>query len=579
MFSRQRAAFYFCRKEVMTKLKKRILTVDDLFKFCQEQQFSRFSSTETGYRLAVKIPTTFEVDDDVDENHRGMARLKIRIFHTGLNRNKSYVSKEAATKAMNTIADRPVLAAIHQLDSGEWDFEGHEIEVVENENGEEEYRYIESQVGSFSSEPAFWETVDDKEFVCAYAYISKEYTKAYDIIKRKNGTKNSCELFIDELAYNAKEKYLDLIDFYVSGSTLLGSRDDGTEIGEGMEGSRADLVDFSVENNSVRFNKDEKLIEILEKLNNVLSNFDRYQIKEGGNQPNMKFEELLEKYGKVAEDITFDYSGMSDEDLEAEFKKLFEEDQPSNEEGEGEVDPEPETDPETDPEVEPEPETEPEVSDPEPQQFEKIIRKYEISHEDIRWALYTLLEEFEVADNEWYFINSVYDTYFTYENWNGDKIFGQAYAKDGDNVTFDGERYTLHRELLTDSEYAELQSIRANYSELKEFKENFEKNELRTQKEAIANSDKYAVICGKDEEGKYANEAFSKLMDEIDNYSLADFETQIKVIHSDFIAENSTFAEKPEEKKPATSVKIFTDVNGKTKKPSRYGNLFKNKNN
>ena len=29
---------------------------------------------------------------------------------------------------MNTIADRPVLAAIHQLDDGSWDFEGHEME-------------------------------------------------------------------------------------------------------------------------------------------------------------------------------------------------------------------------------------------------------------------------------------------------------------------------------------------------------------------------------------------------------------------------------------------------------------------
>ena len=52
--------------------------------------------------------TTFEIDDTVDENHRGMMRLKFRIFHTGLNRNKSYVSKDAAEKAMNTIADRPV---------------------------------------------------------------------------------------------------------------------------------------------------------------------------------------------------------------------------------------------------------------------------------------------------------------------------------------------------------------------------------------------------------------------------------------------------------------------------------------
>lgn len=94
-------------------IKKKILTEDDLLKFCQEQKFAKFSSKDTGYQLALKVPTTFEIDDTVDENHRGMMRLKFRIFHTGLNRNKSYVSKESAEKAMNTIADRPVLAAIH----------------------------------------------------------------------------------------------------------------------------------------------------------------------------------------------------------------------------------------------------------------------------------------------------------------------------------------------------------------------------------------------------------------------------------------------------------------------------------
>ena len=121
-------------------IKKKILTEDDLLKFCQEQKFAKFSSKDTGYQLALKVPTTFEIDDTVDENHRGMMRLKFRIFHTGLNRNKSYVSKDAAEKAMNTIADRPVLAAIHQLDDGSWDFEGHEMEIVKDEKGKEELR-------------------------------------------------------------------------------------------------------------------------------------------------------------------------------------------------------------------------------------------------------------------------------------------------------------------------------------------------------------------------------------------------------------------------------------------------------
>lgn len=116
-------------------IKKKILTEDDLLKFCQEQKFAKFSSKDTGYQLALKVPTTFEIDDTVDENHRGMMRLKFRIFHIGLNRNKSYVSKDAAEKAMNTIADRPVLAAIHQLADGTWVLKDMRWKSVKDDKG------------------------------------------------------------------------------------------------------------------------------------------------------------------------------------------------------------------------------------------------------------------------------------------------------------------------------------------------------------------------------------------------------------------------------------------------------------
>lgn len=558
-------------------IKKKILTEDDLLKFCQEQKFAKFSSKDTGYQLALKVPTTFEVDDTVDENHRGMMRLKFRIFHTGLNRNKSYVSKDAAEKAMNTIADRPVLAAIHQLDDGSWDFEGHEMEVVKDDKGNEELRYIESQVGSFSSEPAFWEHDDnlDKDYVCAYAYISEEYTKACEIIRAKQGSKNSCELFIDELSYNAKEKYLDLNDFYVNASTLLGSHDDGTEIQEGMEGSRADIADFSVNNNSVKFDKDEKMIELLENLNKTLSNFNKEQApvqtqsEEGGTNNKMtKFEELLTKYGKTAEDVTFDYAEMSDEELEAKFAEMFDDDDSEGDNsGSGES-----GEPSNDGEGDGEGASDPEGDEGGSQTFEKIVRTYEISHEDTRYALYNLLAPYEESDNDYYYISNVFDSYFVYEGWCTDKIYRQNYTKDGDNVAFDGERIELFRELLTASEKAELESMRSNYATLKEFKETAEKNELHAQKEAIINADNYSVLTEKDSEGNYVNADFAELVKTMDNYSVEDFETKVKVMHSDYMSTHANFSS-VNTKKNTNSVKMFTNVNSTKKKNNRYGNL------
>lgn len=559
-------------------IKKKILTEDDLLQFCQEQKFAKFSSKDTGYKLALKVPTTFEVDDTVDENHRGMMRLKFRIFHTGLNRNKSYVSKDAAEKAMNTIADRPVLAAIHQLDDGSWDFEGHEMEVVKDEKGNKELRYIESQVGSFSSEPAFWEHDDnlDKDYVCAYAYISEEYTKACEIIRAKQGSKNSCELFIDELSYNAKEKYLELNDFYVNASTLLGSHDDGTEIQEGMEGSRADIADFSVNNNSVKFDKNEKLIELLENLNKTLSNFNKEQTpvqtqsKEGGTNNKMtKFEELLAKYGKTAEDVTFDYTEMSDEELEAKFAEMFDDDNSDGDNLDNGESGEPSNDGEGDGEG---------ASDPDGDEGKNISKNelfnklFEISFDEIRYALNNLCSVYR-NDSEWCYVSQVYENYFIMEDWDSDKYYKQSYEKDGDNISLSGERIEMFAMLLTESEKLAIEDMRSNYAVLKEFKETVEKNELHAQKEAIINADNYSVLTEKDSEGNYVNADFAELVKTMDNYSVEDFETKVKVMHSDYMSAHANFSS-VDTKKNTNSVKILTNMNKKSKPKKNYGNLF-----
>lgn len=559
-------------------IKKKILTEDDLLKFCQEQKFAKFSSKDTGYQLALKVPTTFEVDDTVDENHRGMMRLKFRIFHTGLNRNKSYVSKESAEKAMNTIADRPVLAAIHQLNDGSWDFEGHEMEIVKDDKGNEELRYIESQVGSFSSEPAFWEHDDnlDKDYVCAYAYISEEYTKACEIIRAKQGSKNSCELFIDELSYNAKEKYLELNDFYVNASTLLGSHDDGTEIQEGMEGSRADIADFSVNNNSVKFDKDEKMIELLENLNKTLSNFNKEQTpvqtqsKEGGTYNKMtKFEELLAKYGKTAEDVTFDYAEMSDEELEAKFAEMFDEGNSDGDNSDNGESGEPSNDGEGEGEGASDPDGDEGGNISKNELFNKL---FEISFDEIRYALNNLCSVYR-NDSEWCYVSQVYENYFIMEDWDSDKYYKQSYEKDGDNISLSGERIEMFAMLLTESEKLSIEDMRSNYAALKEFKETAEKNELHAQKEAIINADNYSVLTEKDSEGNYVNADFAELVKTMDNYSLEDFETKVKVMHSDYMSAHANFSS-TDTKKNTNSVKILTNMNKKSKPKKNYGNLF-----
>lgn len=548
-----------------TIIKRKALTIEDLIKFCQENKMYSFNSKEQGYRLSVQVPATFEVEENVDDAHRGMMKLKFRIFHTGLNRNGSFVSEDAAKDAMPTIKNRPILAAIHQLDDGEWDFEAHNIEIIKNEDGTEEVNYIEKQVGSFDESEPFFEYDEelDKTYICSYGYIPEEYTKAADIIRRKNGTKNSCELSIDELSFNAKESYLSLDKFYVAGSTLLGSRKDGTEIGEGMLGSRADIADFSEQNNSMQYDTNEELLKEIKKLNENLSHFNIESLKEGGNAVT-KFEELLNQYGKTVEDITFDYENLSDEELEAKFAEVFGED---DTDGEG-ADPEPASEGDEGSDDSGEEGTAPEGDEGEPEpkgeQFaEKLVRTFEISHEDTRYALYNLLSSFEELDNEWYWISNVYDSYFVYENWDGTKIYRQSYLKDGDNVSFDGERTELFKELLTASEKAELDAMRSNYAAIESQLKEYQAKEETAQKDALFASEDYSSISGKEE--------FKALAENHTEFSVDELKSKLDSIILDYAKKGSlNFSAEPEKKKVGmTRLPIQT----KSNKKSRYGSL------
>lgn len=523
-------------------MRKRLLTVEDLVNFCESHKFYEFSSQKSGYKLSVQIPAIFEINEETDDSHRGMMRVKIKIFHTGLNRNRSYISEDSAVKAMETIKNRPILAAIHQLDDGSWDFESHNFETVKNSDGENEIVYIEKQVGSFSEEDPFFEYDEEhqKNFVCAYAWIPEEYTKTAEILRRKNGSKNSCELTIEEMSYNAKNKYLELISFYVEGSTFLGSHKDGTEIGEGMLGSRVDIADFSVDNNSnIAHGYEQQLLETLNKINTTLLNIgsDNTNIdQEGGEKILSKFTELLEKYNISAEDVTFNYEGLSDEDLESKFEEMFSEEKTLDV----------------------------------PKAFQKI---FEISHEDIRAALYHLLEPYEEEDNEFYYIIGVYDNYFAYENWNGGRIYGQGYLKDNDVVSFEGERYALHKEFLTDAEYAELQAMRENYSIIKSELENYQRQEEKAKKDSLFDLNDYKAISNQED--------FKTLKETHDSMSFEDLEKKLDEMLLSFAKSGVALHEEKSEntiseKNNKVNKKTFNVPSSKNKK-SRYGSLFNKK--
>ena len=252
-----------------------------------------------------------------------MLYANVLAFHTGINRNKSNLTEDAAKKAIKNLAYKPVLANFCEID-GVKDFTSHDFDV--DENGE--YIYFEKQIGCFTADSAYMEQDpdhDDRMNVFAKVAIPREYTDAAEIIERKNGTRVSVELAVNELSYSAKDKVLMLEDVDVMGLTCLGvDPDTGEKVMEGMEGAHIQIEDFSVENNSLTFNA-EIINSIADAVAERLSDKadDSAQILEEGGKTPLKFEELLKQYNKTVEDIEFDYANMSDEELETAFKTAF----------------------------------------------------------------------------------------------------------------------------------------------------------------------------------------------------------------------------------------------------------------
>lgn len=565
--------------------KKRLLYIEDLYDFYSNKykRSTKFSAEKTGEPLVVQVHGRVNFDES-NKNKDGLLPVHLQSCHTDLNVNGSNIESSVMEAALPSFSNRPILGYIHKVTTdenpeGQWEFYSHNMH--EDENGDVVYdEYPIGIIPESCNAQLVYDEEKKKTYCEVDGYIFEEYSKAAEILQREEECSVSVELSIRELSYDAKQKFLNIEDFWFSGVTILGKTPQGNEVKPGMTGSNIKLADFSSKNNSLFEDYESKMVELQARIENLeTACFNREQnssvrtlSKEGGNKENMtKFEELLAKYNKTVEDVTFDYSELSDEELEAKFAEVFGEDNNADGDNSGDdITNEPSNDNEGDGENPTEPEgTTDGDNEGEGQNFENMTKTFEISHDDIRYALYNLLSSYEDADNEWYYITGVYDSYFVYESWDGGKIYGQKYTKDNDNVSFDGERYNLHKEYLTDSEYTEIQDMRSNYSSVVE--------ELNTYKSAEVFADKMTVFDDEAYSEYLDTDEFKALMseDSVNKYSKEELSEKADATLGKLVKKNKTFSftgETPQ-KKHVNRVAFNAEKETEdTYKP--YGDLF-----
>ena len=543
---------------------RKLLTLDDLAEFCKKNKFSHFSANEAGGPLIVHTPAQFEATD-VSKN--GLLPVKLQACHTGLNRNKSKISEESMAAALPSFSNRPILGYIHRLDDGTWDFYAHNMELEEKEDGDVNVNYLEVPVGIIPEScnaQIVYDELKEKSYVNVNGYIFEEYTKAADILRAKGTAKVSVELAIEDMSWNSDEDCLNINSFYFMGVTILGRDDEGTIIEEGMAGSNITLGSFSQEQNSaISENLQSKMVEILSKLNDVLDRFNDTTNSEekGGNDTMDKFNELLDLYGLTEDEVDFEVEGFSDEELEAAFTEAFGDAEEFKKKRK--CSSEDDDDPEEDYAGCGKKKKKCSVNS------ETGTVEFELSHDDIRMALYSLINA-NIDCDSYAWICEVYDDHFIYQketysdNGYDSKYYKQNYSKTDEDVSLSGDPVEVFTEFVTESEKMALDMIRSQYEELKAFKDQYDAEQLKAQREEILESAEYAEIKDTDE--------FKALVAESDKYSVDELKVKADLLFADAMKKKFNFAAQPEKKHS-----VGINFNAKPSKKSTYGNLFADK--
>lgn len=539
-------------------MNKDILTIEDLVQFCESNSLFQFSSKNDGPTIRVAVPCTFE-EEETDDPLTLYGTVK--VFHTGKNANGSSVTDEAALKVLPTMKYKPLLAGFTIDKDGNPDFTTHEKKIVKDKNGKNKTVYIERQIGCFTAKEPYikYDEEHERNFIYAQVAIPRTYTPAADIIERKSGTKVSAEIDINEFSYDKESKVLVFSDIEFVGCTCLGV-DPKTkkEIGEGMKGSKLTLEDFS-SNENVSIERDEKLIQALEKLNTALSSFE-INTKKGGEDTLDKFNELLAKYGKKADEITFAYDGLSDEELEKAFSEAFLE-APEN----------PVQQPENTKETVP----------AKPSEFSKerkvtvtdgdgVIEEFSLSLSEIEYALDDLVNKTYSQIDGHYSNVTVYpdDSMVVFHAYGTRNHYRQSYERDGDSFKLVGERVSVHPSWLSDDEQTYLEGMKKDFSSLRDEIETYKKKEALEANKKIVSLEKFSAIADSKEVSDLVASA------EFASMSQEDVTAKLNAIVVDHLASGryADFAAKDTRKSPSyVRLPIKT-----TQKNSRYGGIFRN---
>ena len=469
------------------KKKKKYLTIDDLYKFFEKQDKDcKFSVKDEHKQYLIKVEADMTFDADSQED---LLAVHLQACHTGENVNKCFISDDSMNAALPTLINKPILGYIYKDEDGEFQFRDH---AMHKEDGEIIYDEVIIGYLPESCNPHIkYDEEKKKNFVEVDGYIVEKYTKAADILRREEKCQVSVEMAVNEMSYDAHTRILNITDFIFTGVTILGRFEDGTEVQAGMAGSN-----ITIRDSEISFAEQQaKLEELARQVAEIQNSLSINNSEKGGTESLMKIDELLMKYNKTAQDVTFDTEGLSDEELEAKFEEVFGEvaedeivketvteettETQSDEEGEEVGTPESEIGGESQVEEEKKPEEE------DPQLEANItasiktgdkVTTFGLSLDEKAYAIHELINAtYSDADNDYYFTECFEDDgYVIMQSWCTGRAFKQNIQRNENEYSLVGERVEVFSVWVTEEEKSQLESMRNSYDSMLAKLQNYE---------------------------------------------------------------------------------------------------------
>ena len=479
---------------------------------------------------------SFIMSYSIDKNFASdqFLKLRLRVCHDGESPNKTYFTKETMAEANKTLEYIPLLAHVYIDESGKPVIGSHDMHIEEDKLNEGESRviYDETPIGvvpALADNNCTIEEYNGKNHTFVDCYLWRDYANyAEQLVEDAENTKLSMEIDFPEeaLSYDAANERYNISSYRYRGITLLNE-----SLGTGMKDAMATTTNFSA-NDDIK----SKMIVLMEELQKCLREYDINDSDEKGGNVNMENEEIMET--TVEETVTETMEEVVEETVEEVVEEESTEEEVVEEEASAE-----------------------EFSEGEP---EPLLCSFRISHDDTRYGLQSLLNAM-CDESHFYSVLAVYDKYFYYCDYFSGDAFKQAYKVRKDVVSFSGDPEPVFTEFVTQAERDELEKLRKDYVELKEFKEKVEASELKNKKDSIFAREEYSVLA--------EDEAFKELVANAEKFSVEEVEAKTKAIFADYVIKMGEFSSKKDDTKKSKTLGFNFEAK-ENKKKKAYGGLF-----